>query len=226
MDCQMPEMDGYEATRRIRDGEAGDHSKKIPIIALTANVLANDRQRCLNAGMDGYLGKPVQLEELKTVLGRWKTRTQKNEYAAEIPQAQKTNPRESLSATGKAVFNRADLLHRLLHDMEMAAFTAQAFIEDLPRQLIAIKSAVDRTDCAGINTCAHRLKGAAGTIGGDALHYLLGELECAGKNQDLPAAKQISAQLEAESAALVKALQSEILDAPPDPCGVPFAEKV
>jgi len=226
MDCQMPEMDGYEATRRIRDGEAGEHSKKIPIVALTANVLAADQQRCVTVGMDGYLGKPIQLEELKAVLGRWKTRTQKIGKLAEIPQEQKINAPEFFPATGRAVFNRADLMNRMLDDMEMATLTALAFVEDLPRQLAAIKSAVDQTDCAAINGCAHRLKGAAGTLGGDALYYLLGELELAGKNQDLPAAKKISAQLDAESAALMKALQAEILDAPPDPFGVPFAEKV
>ncbi|HTB82919.1 MAG TPA: ATP-binding protein [Candidatus Sulfotelmatobacter sp.] len=226
MDCQMPEMDGYEATRRIRAGEAGEHSKKIPIVALTANVLAADQQRCVTVGMDGYLGKPIQLEELKAVLGRWQTRTQKNEKLAEIPKTQKINAPESLSATGNAVFNRADLMNRMLDDMEMASLTARTFIEDLPQQLAAIKSAVDRNDCAAINSFAHRLKGAAGTLSGDALYYLLGELERAGKNHDLPAAKKISAQLDAESAALVNSLQAEILDTPSDPCGVPFAEKV
>jgi len=226
MDCQMPEMDGYEATRRIRAGDAGEHSTKIPIIALTANVLAADQQRCITAGMDGYLGKPIQIEELKAVLGRWQTRTQKIGQLAEIPQQQKIYAPEFFSATGRAVFNRADLMNRMLDDMEMATLTALAFVEDLPRQLAAIKSAADQNDCAAINSCAHRLKGAAGTLGGDALYYLLGELEHAGKNQDLPTVKKISAQLDAESAALVKALQAEILDATPDAFGVPFAEKV
>jgi HPt (histidine-containing phosphotransfer) domain-containing protein len=176
--------------------------------------------------MDGYLGKPVQLDELKAVLGRWQTGTQKTGKPAEIPQQKKINAPGSFSATGKVVFNRTDLMNRMLDDMEMAALTARTFIEDLPQQLAAIKSAVDQNDCAAIASFAHRLKGAAGTLGGDALHYLLGELECAGKNQDLPAAKKISAQLDAESAALVNSLQAEIIDAQPDAFGVPFAEKV
>jgi len=70
MDCQMPEMDGYEATRCIRAGEAAGGSH-IPIVALTANAMAGDRELCLDAGMDDFLSKPFQLHELSSVLGKW-----------------------------------------------------------------------------------------------------------------------------------------------------------
>jgi PAS domain S-box-containing protein len=71
MDCQMPEMDGYETTRRLRAGAGTIREHRTPIVALTANALADDRQRCLDAGMDDYLSKPVRLEDLRTVVQRW-----------------------------------------------------------------------------------------------------------------------------------------------------------
>ena len=253
MDCQMPDMDGYETTRHIREGNAGAHSQTLPIVALTANVLAPDRQRCLDAGMDGYLGKPIQIDELKAVLERWKkspakksaalttassgnatsvpaaapaTKNVSAEIISEMKDEQKIFTRNFTSLTGKLVFNRADLMNRMLDDMEMAALTSQAFIDDLPKQLAAIKAAVTKQDAAATASAAHRLKGAAGTCGGDALHQVLDDIERAGKQNNLDLAAKCAAQLDEESAALVKALTEEILNAPPDPFGVPFAETV
>jgi CheY-like chemotaxis protein len=69
MDCQMPEMDGFEATRRIREQEGG--ARRVPILAMTANAMAGDRERCLEAGMDDYLAKPIAILDLKEALLRW-----------------------------------------------------------------------------------------------------------------------------------------------------------
>jgi CheY-like chemotaxis protein len=69
MDCHMPEMDGFQATAAIRRGEAG--RSHVPIIALTAGILVEDREKCIAAGMDDYLAKPVTAEQLDAVLGRW-----------------------------------------------------------------------------------------------------------------------------------------------------------
>lgn len=71
MDCQMPEMDGYEATRAIRERERGERRTRLPIVALTANAMPGDREKCLETGMDDYMVKPFQYKELKTLLGRW-----------------------------------------------------------------------------------------------------------------------------------------------------------
>lgn len=73
MDCMMPRMDGYEATQRIRTGEAGESYRDVPIIAMTANAMSGDRQTCLDAGMNDYLMKPIQIKDLLTVLKKWLT---------------------------------------------------------------------------------------------------------------------------------------------------------
>jgi CheY-like chemotaxis protein len=69
MDCQMPVMDGFEATRRIREAQAG--TRRVPILAMTANAMQGDRERCLQAGMDDYIPKPVTLDALRIALSRW-----------------------------------------------------------------------------------------------------------------------------------------------------------
>lgn len=75
MDCQMPNMDGYETTQAIRQGKAGEGYRPIPIVAMTANAMAGDKEKCLKAGMDDYLGKPVTLEMLEDILNRWINRS-------------------------------------------------------------------------------------------------------------------------------------------------------
>jgi len=223
MDCQMPDMDGYEATRRIRSGEAGPQNVRCHIVALTANVLDADVKKCTASGMDGYLGKPIQIELLKTVLERAQPKTSIPIMNPETSPLTIVEPLPPLavpaytSPSGKLVFNRADMLNRMLDDMEMAVLTAEAYLSDLPNQVSALKAAIASGDAADTASAAHRLKGATGTIGGDALHHLLDEIERAGKNQTMDVSTKLFIRFDDELAALVRALQEDILSQAPVP---------
>ena len=86
MDCEMPEMDGYEATRRIRDPRTAALNPQTPIVAVTASAMPGDRERCLRAGMDDYLAKPIEPDELAQVLAKWLGRDQKQRRLAAPPE--------------------------------------------------------------------------------------------------------------------------------------------
>ena len=221
MDCQMPDMDGYEATRRIRNGEAGLENAHRQIVALTANVLAEDQKKCAASGMDGYLGKPIQIEALKTVLEKAKLKAtpvmnQEPQPTSAVSATPIVAPQDFISPSGKLIFNRADMLNRMLDDLEMAALTAEAFLEDFPKQTAALTAAIQSGDPAAAASFAHRMKGATGTMGGDALYHLLDEIERAGNERSIATIHKLFSRFEAEAEAeaFVWALKTGILSPP------------
>ena len=106
MDCEMPEMDGYEATRRIRSRQAATQNPDIPIVALTADALTGDRERCLQAGMDDYIPKPVDPHRLAEVLAKWLP-------TSDAPKPDRLHPSPQDTET---VFNQEALLRHHLDD--------------------------------------------------------------------------------------------------------------
>ena len=165
MDCQMPAMDGYEATRRIRQS----NQPRIPILALTASAMSNDRERCLSEGMDDYLAKPVELRHLAAALAKWIP-----VFGAEKLTPVTGGPTE-WPAT--AVFNSDALLRRLMGDRELAGVVLEGFIEDAPTQLAQLSVLLEATDSPGIRLQAHALKGAAATVGAEALQAIAKAME-------------------------------------------------
>ena len=162
MDCQMPGVDGFEATRQIR--ETG--SPNLPIIAVTANVMAGDRERCIAEGMNDYLSKPVQLRQLAAVLDRWLRQPV-------IP--------EAAQEQDKAVFNEEDLLNRLVRDRRLAARIVQGFVDDFPSQLNHLRDRLSQADGPGATLQAHALRGAATAISAGGLSTLAQAMERASK---------------------------------------------
>ena len=130
MDCQMPEMDGYEAAASIRDPQSGVCTE-IPIIALTAHAMIGDREKCLAAGMNDYLAKPVHPSTLAAMLEKWLPREIGSSLFGAVPQSDES------AAASPPVFDEPAFLRRLMGDRDLARTIIGTFLEDILKQLAA-----------------------------------------------------------------------------------------
>ena len=185
MDCQMPEMDGYEAARaiRIEEGHRPDR-RRVPIVALTAHAAKGDRDRCLNAGMDDYLSKPLDSQALAAKLAKW------------IPQKAPAPPPPAGAHTG--VLNYPDLLRRCMGRAELAARLVGKLAEQAGEDAREISQAIHRQNAGAAAAAAHRLKGASANVSAENLRLLAAELESLGRNNNLPAAAALLPKLQTE----------------------------
>ncbi len=189
MDLQMPEMGGFEATAAIRERErqTGGHQR---IIAMTAHALKGDREKCLEAGMDGYLSKPIDRIQLFEVV------EQQNTIAAVAVEAK----------TPSQAFDYDIALERLDGDEQLFAELARMFVDDCPRQLHAIESAIQAGDAARLQAAAHELKGAASNFAATSVVDATRALETIASQKAMGAAPAVWQRLEAEVGHLTAAL--------------------
>jgi signal transduction histidine kinase/CheY-like chemotaxis protein/HPt (histidine-containing phosphotransfer) domain-containing protein len=173
MDCHLPDMDGYEATRRIRASGRTD----MPILALTADAMTGHRERCIRAGMNGFLSKPVGLEQLREALLEWLPAPD----AGGSIQAAPVAPAE----TAAPVFDGSGLLRRLMDDRDLAGAVVRGFVQDCPLQLALLAGRLSEADAPGARSQAHRIKGSAACVSAESLSALGLEMERAAKAGDL-----------------------------------------
>lgn len=233
MDVQMPEMDGMEATRRIRDPQSPVRNHAVPVIALTAHAMAGDREACLAAGMDDYLSKPIRPEELAAVLSRWSRRSPEPSVGLPVGSSS-DSPFEASSggtacdvttaddaaASGAAddatddhaadvdepVFDRHVLLNLLGGDEEAAADIVREFLSDVPQQVAALRAALTVGDVERARVQAHTLKGASANVGAGALRAVAYRAETAAADGDLEALAGLLSDIEVQVMRLQKAL--------------------
>ncbi|MBV9274097.1 MAG: response regulator, partial [Verrucomicrobia bacterium] len=200
MDCQMPRVDGFEATRAIRIKEQSSQTKsRIHIVAITANAVLGDREKCLAAGMNDYLSKPIRTHELQAVLERWNTRDQPdNRHLA-----------SSESATQGSAFSSGSSIYQvtLPESSEDAPVDVQRFVEfvggpeELPEmirlyleqsyQLVEDLGVAIRSGMAGkVERCAHQLLGSSANCGMTAVLPALRKLEAMGRTAQLDQAEE------------------------------------
>jgi two-component system, sensor histidine kinase and response regulator len=179
MDCEMHEMDGYAATRKIRANEKSAARQPLPIIAMTAHALDGDREKCLAAGMNDYISKPVDPAGLAEILARWQP------YG---PRGAAAEPNSPPAAIANPVFDPEQLMHRVMGDGDLAALLVRGFIDQFPAKLSQFKALIKARDFGSIRLHAHSLKGAAATLAAAELGMAaeaLGAAAEAGQVQDV-----------------------------------------
>lgn len=189
MDCQMPEMDGYEASREIRAGAAGDNNRSIPIIAMTANAMTGDREKCLAAGMSDYLSKPINPDELEAGLRQWLLPDYDYSTGSK-PSA--INSLETVVTVSEPASVEQDLetwdqvsaLQRVRGIDDRLKKLIQMFLDDMPERINHLQNAVNSNDYSEAKMLAHSIKGVAGNLSAMRLQHLTGSAESAAKNED------------------------------------------
>ena len=175
MDVQMPEMDGLEATTAIRDAEAAT-GKHVPIVAMTAHAMKGDREKCLSAGMDGYLSKPIRIDELKQAMSEVK-KTQN------MGQSSEQNP-------FRAIGQLELLLDSVMGDRALLTEMAELWLADSAKQESQIRNGLDSGDAIMVQRAAHALKGSVGTFQASAAQDAANQLEMSAKDADLVGARK------------------------------------
>jgi two-component system sensor histidine kinase/response regulator len=210
MDCQMPEMDGFEATRRIRERQTTKGSRRrVPIIALTAYASPKDRERCVAAGMDDWLPKPFEVEDLYRLIARWAPKSKRigePTRPQQIAALEPANPKFALdekvirSLRGVSGGDGPSLFEKL----------GRLYLESMPMDLADLESAIDRHSLETVNSIAHRLKSVAGNIGARELAALFNDLERNASTMQLHEANAALRKIKVEFERTAIALQDEM----------------
>ena len=221
MDVQMPEMDGLEATRVIRDPHSGVLSHDLPIIAMTANAMQGDRQRCLDAGMNDYVAKPVTPTMLADALDRWMPRHVPGEGTPPTDTASPATGRSPVSPAASSglpggeeaeppVFDKSKLLALVLDDEPLARTVAETFLGEALTLLEALRASVTAGDVDSAREHAHAIKGASANVGGERLRAVAFEVEKASKARDLEAIRDRIGEVERQYAVLKAAIEADL----------------
>ncbi len=209
MDVQMPEMDGLEATRKIRDPATRLSNPQVPIVAMTAHAMKSDRDRCLEAGMNDYIAKPVRPRELLAVIDRLLGDRQAMPMPAPVVEVVAVTPSPCPPFTGPLVFNRQDMVSRLGDNPESIRNIANIFLKDAPALMEKLTKALAAQDPKAIAHQAHALRGAAAILGGERVKAIAERIESAANGKDLATAKSSFESMPPEFDLLIAEIKRE-----------------
>jgi CheY-like chemotaxis protein/HPt (histidine-containing phosphotransfer) domain-containing protein len=191
MDCHMPEMDGFEATMEIRRREQAAGGRRVPIVALTANAMAQDREECLNAGMDDHLAKPFSMQTMQEMLERWIPPAP----SGEVLDRQVLDGLGALQTNGKP---------------ELLARTLNLYLAESPKLMHKLKQAALADDAQEMARSAHSLKSSSANVGATLLSQYCADIEACARRAESEEARSIFARVEAEHARVQSALSAEL----------------
>jgi CheY-like chemotaxis protein len=199
MDIQMPEMDGWEATQaiRVKEKTAGG---RLPIVAMTAHAMEGDEERCLAAGMDEYLTKPIRTADLLAVLDKIGARKLG-------PAAVKTATTPALNRV-KSALDLPSVLNRLGGDRDLLDELVEVFKGECPKLMERIRVAIARQDAQGLEGAAHSLKGSSAQVGALAVSQIASEIERLARSQNVESTREHSRLLQNEIERLFAELES------------------
>lgn len=207
MDCQMPEMDGYEATKAIRNKQAGHSNKDIIIIAMTANALKGDREKCIAAGMNDYLTKPIDPQKLKDVLIQW-LNPHSDIHRMPPPELEHTTeaPTELNNQPNPEIWDVAVMNGYLGNNASLANTLLTMYLNDYPGWLQLIDTGIQENSMQMIWETSHTLKGASANLGAKKVTDISQALEAAGRNNDASQMEKLNAELKVAVAKFVDTL--------------------
>jgi PAS domain S-box-containing protein len=210
MDCQMPVMDGYAASRAIREREAAKGaSRRVPIVALTANALVGDKELCLTAGMDDHLAKPYSREQLAVMLARW--------LPAELVEIPASGCAEAVmlpvSEPGSLDQAALDNLRALDADGSVLNQIIGIFLEDAPQQVAGLRQALGAQNLVELGRVAHSMKSASFNVGAQVLGEACQRLEHHCKNGEIVHADELVTHIESLVDAVEPLLRKEMKQA-------------
>jgi len=182
MDCQMPEMDGYTATRKIRENEKLKH---LPVIAMTANVMIGDYEKSLQAGMNDHIGKPIQVKEMIYTMSKWISPSKPTDASSAETVPDIDNSKEISSDDD--MFNLPEIdvkagLKRLNNDNSLYRKMLSIFLQEFKNYELMFSESLIDSDSTAATRCVHSLKGGAGNIGAQRLYHAAQKLEKACDN--------------------------------------------
>ncbi|SCY80410.1 response regulator [Desulfoluna spongiiphila] len=203
MDLQMPEMDGFEATRVIRDPLSAVMRHDVPIVAMTANAMEGDREKCLKAGMNDHIPKPILPEAVYRALQTYLLRATRHDTPATLP-----DPSGESEASGELpLFDRDDLLLRIQGNTRLLDKLIALFLDKTPQELERMKHAVALGEFEPIRAQAHKMKGYFANISAKRLERLAAALQQAAQDGDLKGCADHAAAIEEGVDRFVKYLQ-------------------